>query len=164
MGTRGLWGFEVDGVRKLSYTQYDSYPSYLGQNVVDAVKDFGGSYEDLADVARGIILIDPEETPTEEQIEHCAPYTNLGVGYQDTSDWYCLIREAQGRPSAYTDGGLRYMSDDSDFMEDNLFCEWVYIINCDNNTLGVWRNGNKLIGDYLFDALPDMQELEKSLD
>jgi hypothetical protein len=38
MSTNGNWGFRKDGVEKITYQHYDSYPSGLGDDVVIMVK------------------------------------------------------------------------------------------------------------------------------
>ncbi len=40
MGTRGLYGFRKDGVNKLTYNHYDSYPSGLGKHILEVIRDF----------------------------------------------------------------------------------------------------------------------------
>lgn len=35
------------------------------------------------------------------------------------------------------------MIDDSEFLNDSLFCEWTYIINLDNEQFEVYRGFNK---------------------
>lgn len=34
MGTRGLYGIRKDGVDKVTYNHFDSYPEYLGKNML----------------------------------------------------------------------------------------------------------------------------------
>ena len=37
MGSRGLYGFIKDGVEKATYSHGDSYPSYLGRDIIDFI-------------------------------------------------------------------------------------------------------------------------------
>jgi hypothetical protein len=39
MGTRGTWGFVLDGEEKLTYNHFDSYPDCLGVEVLDALRE-----------------------------------------------------------------------------------------------------------------------------
>jgi hypothetical protein len=140
MGTRGLYGFYRDGVTKATYNHYDSYPEGLGAVIVDFLRST--SIHELNRIFDNIILIDEHSKPTEEQIENCAPFTNLGVSNQSTDDWYCLLRNAQGGLDAYKEG-LKYMIDSQGFIQDSLFCEYAYIINLDDNVLEIYEGFQK---------------------
>mgnify|MGYP000980881510 CR=1 FL=1 len=45
MGTRGTYGFYKNGVNKLAYMQFDSYPQYLGKHIVEFIR--GTSIEEM---------------------------------------------------------------------------------------------------------------------
>jgi hypothetical protein len=121
MGTRGAFGFWKDGVHKVTYNHSDSYPSVLGNEVVEFIK--GHTIGELNKIFDKIEMVDRNTKPTKEQIEKCKPFTDLGVSSQSTNDWYCLLREAQGNLSAYAD--------------------WAYIINLSDNVLEVYRGFQK---------------------
>lgn len=99
MGTRGAVGFRANKQDKITYNHFDSYPSGLGQDVLSFIRRH--SIEDIKSAAANIQLIQKNSIPTEEQIRECQPWTNLSVSQQSTSDWYCLLREAQGNLDAY---------------------------------------------------------------
>ena len=40
--------------------------------------------------------------------------------------------------------GLKYMLNGNDFLNDEIFCEYAYIINLDTNTLDICTCGNHL--------------------
>lgn len=141
MGTRGAFGFRIDGQDKVGYNQFDSYPSGKGVDILEFIRD--NEIQDIVAAARRIIMVSDEVKPTPEQIEECKAFTDLSVSEQSTSDWYCLTRNAHGYLEPYTKGGLRYMLDSHEFLADSLFCEWAYIINCDAGTLEVYRGFNK---------------------
>lgn len=161
MGTRGTYGFRKGGKDKLTYNHYDSYPDGLGAEVVQFVRDT--PVQELNDIFDRLIMVEEDDTPTPEQIAECARFTDLSVSSHPTKDWYCLLRNAQGKLSAlreveqhqpsgpfpFTEGGvflpnvpvpnaLRYMIDQSEFIKDSLFCEHGYIINLDTNELEYW--------------------------
>lgn len=140
MSTRGLIGFIVDGQEKFTYNHSDSYPSWLGREVLEFLAS-GFTLEQIREGARHIRLVDSEKNPTAEDIAHCKKYTNLGVSRESDQDWYCLLRNAQGDFKAYLDVGL--MIDGRAFVKDSLFCEWAYIINLDTGKLEVYRGFNK---------------------
>ncbi|OHD19680.1 MAG: hypothetical protein A2086_01710 [Spirochaetes bacterium GWD1_27_9] len=140
MGTRGLWGFYKNGINKLTYNHFDSYPSYLGKTVVTFVKHT--SIEELNQIFEKIILIDEFSTPTEEQIKECEKYSDLTPSDKRITDWYCLLRDTQGNPDLYK-SDLRFMINSNDFITDSLFCEWAYIINLTDNVLEVYKGVRK---------------------
>jgi hypothetical protein len=142
MSTRGALGFRIDETDKIMYNHFDSYPSGLGADTFDFILKH--TNQELKQIATEIELIDENEKPTNEQIEHCygVGAVNLGVSNQSESDWYCLLREAQGNLTYFTKG-LRYMSDNHEFMVDSLFCEYAYIINCDINHLEFYSGFNR---------------------
>jgi len=141
MGTRGVVGFFVDEAEKVTYNHFDSYPECLGVAVIEFLRDT--DLDALPETVRSIQLVDSQSTPTDEQIEACREFTNLGVGEQSEKDWYCLLRDAQGDLTAYTEHGLPFMIDSKGFLADSLFCEWAYIINLDEGTLEVYKGFNK---------------------
>lgn len=135
MGTRGLYGFRKNGVDKTTYNHFDSYPDCLGNNVVEFCKNT--SIAEMNNIFDRIILVEEDSKPTEQQIDDCIEYYNGNVSMQNTEDWYCLLREAQGNPNVYKNG-LKYMIDNSEFIKDSLFCEYAYIINLDTECLEFW--------------------------
>lgn len=135
MGTRGCYGFRKNGVDKLTYNHFDSYPDYLGEIMVRFCKET--SIKELNEIFDKIILVDELSKPTKEQIAECIEFYDGTVSNQTPNDWYCLLRNAQGNPSAYKNG-LKYMNDCGDFIKDSLFCEYAYIINLDTNCLEFW--------------------------
>lgn len=136
MGTRGIYGFYKNGVDKLTYNHYDSYPEELGLAIVRFVKET--SIEVLNQIFDKIKMVEQTTKPTPEQIEECKEYSNSSVSNQSLNDWYCLLRETQGSPELYL-GDLKYMIDNKAFIRDSLFCEWGYIINLTDNKLEIYR-------------------------
>lgn len=136
MGTRGCYGFRKNGIDKLTYNHFDSYPDCLGHDVVQFCKET--SIEEMNEIFDKTILVDENSKPTAEQIVECMEYYNGDVSTRTPEDWYCLLREAQGNLNVYRNG-LRYMIDNHDFIKDSLFCEYAYIINLDTNCLEFWR-------------------------
>jgi hypothetical protein len=128
MGTRGAFGYHVDGADKVTYNHSDSYPGGLGEEILKYVKFYPA--EKIAEVARKIALVDEKGTPSPELIEKYRRFANLSVGDQRLDKWYSLLREAQGRLECYHEG-LEHMIDGRSFLADSLFCEWAYIVNVD---------------------------------
>ena len=142
MGTRGAYGFHVNGKDKVTYNHFDSYPSGLGADVVRFIQETDDA--ELERIANKIVLVDEGGRPTGRQVVQCsdAGTVNLGVSEQSLEDWYCLLRNAQGDLNVYK-GDLPYMIDSASFLSDSLFCEWAYIINLDTEELEVYEGFNK---------------------
>jgi hypothetical protein len=189
MGTRGAIAFVIDGIEKIAYNHFDSYPSGLGLDVLSFLRSrqdelINNKTGGTRDLARKLRVVDPNSKPTAEDIERLAPVTNTNVGAQSVEDWYCLLRETQGDPAAMLAAGV--IEDASDFPTDSLFCEWAYVIDLDHNVLEVYegfqtkphsagrfadrrapRDGTtsdkyhpvKLVASWPFDALPSEDAL-----
>jgi hypothetical protein len=129
MGTRGLWGFVIDGETKVTYNHFDSYPGGLGTDLVKALDSWDPA--SLLAAARALVMVNEDEKPTPEQQQTLMQHADLNVGSGSPGDWYVLLRETQGDPQATLDAG--YMIDSFAFGYDSLFCEWGYVINLDSD-------------------------------
>lgn len=156
MGTRGAIGFIVDDKEKVTYNHFDSYPSELGVQILEYIA--ATQVEKMLEAARRIELVNEDSTPTPAQIKALKKFADTGVGNQSLSDWYCLLRSAQGNLGAYAKAGV--MIDSHRFLHDSLFCEWAYLINLDSGKLEVYRGFNKnpkAAGRYAGIRKPDMK-------
>lgn len=139
MGTRGGFGVRADGVDKIGYNQFDSYPEGKGVEFLRTLKTLVAEIgmDGLRQKARDLRVVSDKTPPTPEDIERLKPYTNLGVSEQSTQDWYCLTRESHGKLDKILECG--YILDSADFMLDSLFCEWAYVANLDTGKLEVYK-------------------------
>ena len=139
MGTRGLLGVIIDGEEKLTYQQYDSYPDGVGADVrmfLEMALTVEG-VDGLRKKARRLKVVNDDMTPTAEDVAALSRYTNTKVGAQSTQDWYCLLRETQGKLDLILESG--YVRDAASFAADSLFCEWGYVVDLDAEVLEVYR-------------------------
>lgn len=146
MGTRGFIGFVADGVEKIAYNQFDSYPDGVGATVLDFLwanrheltctrhSSVSGSAPDLI---RKLRVVGENSTPTAEDVERLSQYADLRVGTRDPREWYVLLRETQGNPALMLQAGV--IEDASGFPLDSLFCEWGYLVDMDAKTFEVYR-------------------------
>lgn len=141
MGTRGVYGFRIDGQDKVTYNHFDSYLVGLGRNIIKELR--GYDYGRLVEVARSIVLVNKETPPTPEQIERLKKYADMDVSTKCIDDWYVLLRRSQGTMWPWFIGSLPVMVDNHDFLSDSLWCEWAYIANLDERVLEVYRGGNE---------------------
>lgn len=137
MGTRGFVGFVVDGVEKIAYNHFDSYPSGLGIDVLAWLR-IAGDLNAAREAAQALRVVDPESEPTDEDIERLGGYLNSNVGERrERPDWYQLLRETQGNPAAMLDAGV--IEDAANFPLDSLFAEWGYIVDFDAEVFEVYQ-------------------------
>jgi hypothetical protein len=156
MGTRGLFGFYYKGKYYVVYNHFDSYPSYLGRNIVKEIKESikNDSFKEWIEklLKLKIVYENQQENPTEEDIKKLTNYKNLSVSYKLTSDWYCLLRGCQGSLINVLESGYILLHLDEN--QTPIWQEYAYIINFDTNKLDFYE-GYHLEENYSFDELPD---------
>ena len=158
MGTRGAYGFIVDGVEKITYNHCDSYPEYLGQNFKEWLSS--KTIEELKDIARALELVEEGKDATEEMIDYVNDFENshnikildLEVSDKDLKDVYCLFRNAQG-DFDLLDEGFKYMINNKNFLLDSLFCEHAYIANLDTGMFEYYEGFSKESGKGRYNTL-----------
>lgn len=158
MGTRGFTGFVVDDEVKISYQQFDSYPSGVGMDVLKWLRVAVDSVTALRERVRQIEMVQEDSKPTAAQIEKFRKYADERVGSGSVQEWYSLLRENQGRPDRFVEAGV--MLDAGDFPLDSLFAEWGYVVDLDAETFEVYRgfqasNENPTIIGRWADQVPD---------
>jgi len=150
MGTRGAFGFHIDGETKVSYNHYDSYPEGLGDSIVkwveSAVRGQSLNPVELLTKVRALEPVPENRPPTDDEIARLEPWTDLSVSKKSTEDWYCLLRKAQGDLSAMLEAG--FYSDYKSFLADSLFCEWAYVTNFDDELFEVYRGFQESDHDF----------------
>ncbi|KUJ12291.1 uncharacterized protein LY89DRAFT_204730 [Mollisia scopiformis] len=154
MGTRGLLGFIIVGQRYASYNQSDCYPEGLGKDIMNFLLKL--THEDwgkMLELVKEIKWVDQKaEAPVElqdkymklgyhltaEMAESREEYMKEGYSvYDETSDWYSLLRAVQGSRALeeILKGDLKHMTQNVEFLEDGVCCEWAYFINFEKKAL-----------------------------
>lgn len=140
MSTRGSYGFYKNGENKLTYNHFDSYPSRLGQDVVNFIKL--NDDNSLENIFNSIQLVKEDDYPNEvEQLT----LKQLGYGTQyrgKNLQWYEIIGPHAGDLGIYS-SGFTFMLNNNDFIKNSLFCEWAYIINLDSKELEIYKGFQK---------------------
>jgi len=140
MGTRGFISFVADSQVKTAYNHHDSYPDYLGANVLEWLRS--ADLDAAKGKAQALRTIDDEAEPTDADVEQLKQYYNPRVGAPtERPTWYQLLRETQGNPGAMLDAGV--IEDASEFPADSLFAEWGYVVDFDAMTFEVYRGFQK---------------------
>ena len=141
MSTRGIYGFYRTGITKASYNHSDSYPSWLGANLVNELEDI--TDQQLKDVFDKIIMVEEGDIPDRQIFfDELMKLDFLNLEEEDyTGDWYNALRAVQGKITPFFNG-LKYMTDCHDFFN-SYSCEYVYIINLDTMELEYYVGGVK---------------------
>lgn len=144
MSTRGAFGFRIDGVDKITYNHADSYPDYLGEEVVKWVATACAPQriaQTMTDVSGIALVPDGQAIATPEHRQRVGTrFADMGVGGGDgigpgDVTYYRLLRNAQPTEGIQNiiDAGI--MIDGHEFLQDSLFCEYAYIVNLDDMTV-----------------------------
>ncbi len=136
MGTRSSIGIHVDGKDKLTYNQYDGYPTGVGVDVytqvVTLLADIG--WDKITKLATKMKQVKSDKKFTAKQKEKYGQYwEQVSTG----EDMYSLLRGLQGDLAGMLKEGI--MTESNKFIEDSLFCEWAYILNVDNKTFEIYE-------------------------
>ncbi len=159
MGTRGSYGFNVNGELKLAYCHSDSYPDWLGVKMVEAIagnsldllRFFAEEWEDVTGV-----------TPTDEQIKQCDPVSNFNVGEQSDQDWYCLLRDLQGELDLAIRLNIPYFENIAKWGVGQH--DYTYVIDLDNGVLEVYNWKTFLASKPLAEIQADFEGSLKWMD
>jgi hypothetical protein len=136
MGTRGILGFRYKRKDYMTYNHWDSYPSGLGNRVVEWARDHGGDWDSVKEKVERMVDVSDRQ-PTAEEVKKFSHLADLDVSTNDPCEWYVLLRHAQGDLDFILEAGV--FENQLDFIRDSLFCEWAYIINLDNMTLEIYE-------------------------
>lgn len=155
MGTRNLSLCKLDGEYRIAqYGQWDGYPKGQGVTILEFCRD-----KDKLAILKSLLLQNKVRYYTDEEAK--AMNDLLMVKSKSALRMFDLFnsRDVCGKifdniVSNYKEFNLILLTDDSDFLENGIYCEWAYCINFDDNTLEVYCNGNNLIKTFSLDDLP----------
>ena len=150
MGTRGIFGLRKNGKDKCSYNHWDSYPSCLGETMVEYIQTH--TLEEMNNLYDKLIMVDEDFRTSQFTKFQREKYKNFmkkedffshRYGEVCTSEditMYQFLHEFQGNLKKYDEfPEIDLMIDSQNFIKNSLFCEWGYIINLDDNTLEIWK-------------------------
>ena len=136
MGTRSSIGVHVNGKDKLTYNQYDGYPTGMGvtiyEQVCNLIREIG--WEAITKLATNLKQVKTDKEFTEAEKEKYGKYwEQVSTG----KDMYSLLRGLQGNLDEMLKVGI--MTEYNNFIKDSLFCEWAYIFNVDEKTFEIYK-------------------------
>jgi len=135
MGTRSSIGIHIDGKDKLTYNQYDGYPTGMGvkvyTQVVGLLNEIG--WDGITKLAKKMKLVQSDANYSPAQKKKYGKYwEQVSTG----KDMYSLLRGLQGELAEMLKVGI--MTEHNTFIHDSLFCEWAYILNVDEKTFEIY--------------------------
>jgi hypothetical protein len=143
MSTRGTIAVTIDGQTKGAYNHSDSYPTWLGNRVLEFIR--GMDLEETRTKARALQPV-PDREPTLPEIKRLKVYADTGVSTGKLTEWYVLLRLAQGDLAKILEAGLYEpfpVGDD----------EYSYVVDLDTERLAIYRHDEKIV-DLPFAELP----------
>lgn len=145
MGTRGCVGWTLTGkTYNETYSQFDSYPEYMGIRVLAAIKQI--NLDDLKRNLKALTLLDQRDKATEEHKKMYSKYSEDPNGMNDNIDNYWLFRSLQGAEflPEVANGSLKHFPIVKGWMKDSLFCEYAYTLNFNTNELEMWKGFQRI--------------------
>jgi hypothetical protein len=151
--------FVIDGETKAGYVHFDSYPSGLGADMLEWLRENYAKPETYAAV-QALKVVDDSSTPTPEQIEALKQYANTNVSTKQLNEWYVLLRETQGDPADTLAAGYTYGANRVEKYRLGYFGEYTYVADFDAKEF-IAEGYGKSLGRWSFDALPTRDEFLK---
>lgn len=167
MGTRHFIGVKQNREFKVAqYGQWDGYPSGQGFDVLKFLR--GTDLTVFAEKVSKCVFIDGENIRQK--------WIAVGRDPEDTSSFVSIElsdKFAAAYPQLSRDAGADVLTmvmesedglelvDNADFLNDELFCEFAYIIDLDEQKLYCYSCGTECKwGEFPLNALPTNEELE----
>ena len=125
MGTDGAVGFIKNNHLTTIYNRMNSYPSGLGNDVLDFIRRYG--IDEINKLVDSFVLTDEEE---------------------DAISLYSLGDFWRGKKKE------TLIYNDTPFLHNSLYCEWAYIINLDTNEFEVYKGMNEKKPEGRFSGVP----------
>ena len=168
MGTRHLIEVVSNGVHKVAqYGQWDGYPSGQGVTVLDFLRnnnmaDFKTAVDGCWFVTQSVIrqyYIDAGDNP-----DNTSGFISIDISSRFEREHPTLCRDVGARILKMildSKTGVELI-DSSSFANDTTFCEFVYSIDLDRNTLSCYECGktNKFYECSIFDVPSDKDFLD----
>lgn len=170
MGTRHLVGVVKDNKwRVAQYGQWDGYLDGQGKAVLDILAN--GGTEQLRRKVDNCIFINSNQVRQYYVDAGDDPKNTSGLISMEIADKF---REMH--PTLSRDIGAQVLQiiidseevvelfDSSDFLADDCFCEYAYVIDFDKNVLRFYAGGEKVFAEYPLTELPTLEEVQEKLD
>ncbi|MAT51156.1 MAG: hypothetical protein CMK32_08235 [Porticoccaceae bacterium] len=144
MGTRHLTCVLVDDkIRVAQYGQWDGYPDGAGSHCCNFIKE--NDMGSFAEKVRQTTELSDDEI--EDRWRECGAdgsgFVNMEVSDDFEKKYPQLHRNCGANILDLIAIGVTEVSLSTEFAADSLFCEWVWLLNLDNQTLEVYEGFQK---------------------
>lgn len=151
MGTRHLIGVVLDAQMKVAqYGQWDGYPSGVGVDILSYLRK--ADLSKLKSETRKLRYMNDED-----ELRCEARWVDLGaeprpsmITMEQSAEFFkdfpfkALSRDMSADLlPAIEEGKVEFLSDESGFALDSLFCEWAYVVDLDREMLEVYAGFQK---------------------
>jgi len=141
MTKKGLFGFQKNGVRKVTYSHRDSHLKGLGRKVVRLCRNY--SLDQLNKLYDELILVEEDDNMTEDQKQVYKKYLPPEC-WNEELDWTSVLKYSRDITAPILDG-FKYLIEYGSFFG-SMRCRWIYMINLDNNMLEISKYGFEVTG------------------
>lgn len=170
MGTRHLVGVIKDGKwRVAQYGQWDGYLEGQGKTVLSILED--GGVEKLREKVDNCIFVTREQIRQYYVDAGDSPTNTSGLISGEIADKFneehpTLSRDmgALVLKSIIESDDLIELFDSSDFLTDDCFCEFAYVVDFDKNVLRFYASGENVFAEYSLSELPTLEEVAEKLE
>ena len=156
MGTRNLTMVRKNKVLKIAqYGQWDGYPDGQGETVLTFILN--------NDMNKFSDIIDKTKFLTQEDINELQKKVDNNEGVFPIS---CSRDTGAKILQMVYDNPETHLIDESDFINDDLYCEYVYELDLDSKELICYESGKNEFARYKFDKLKPntMKKLQNKID
>lgn len=148
MGTRGLYGLKINNEYYLSYNGYDSYPYGLGKFFFNFINnsDLDKLKNNLLNI-RNIFFDNSEPDLLTNEISKLTGINNKELLEKKIHQYDEKVSNSRNIFKLILNNELDFFINDSAFMDDKLFCEWVHYYDYDNEVFVSIQNSYGNIGE-----------------
>ncbi|MHA2085214.1 MAG: hypothetical protein ACXABD_15770 [Candidatus Thorarchaeota archaeon] len=149
MGTRHLTCVVLEKEYVIAqYGQWDGYPEGAGVFILEALHNAGlVGYAKMKEYAKDLIEISAGELKdlwTECGADPNSNWVDMEVSNKFAKKYPYFSRDCGYHIVQYLiDGQLKKVNRQLSFVEDGLYCEWVWVIDLDKDTFEVYKGFNK---------------------
>lgn len=146
MVTHGSYGFVIDGVEKIAFNKYTSYPADFGEQMLSwlRVQDI----DDLKQKAKALVVVGHDADPTADDMEKFTQHMSNRFGSDNIQEWYPLLYELEDNLELTMGAGV--MIDSGDCPRTDFSCMWTYLVDLDTVSFEIYKSsfGSTPIGRF----------------
>ena len=165
MGTRHFTGVILNGQYKIAqYGQFDGYPEGQGRVVLDFLSNVDMQLFEYK--LKNCKFVDKDIVRMCYIAAGNSPYNNSGFVDFETAErfedmWPSLSRNtgAEILNIVYESANDVPLVDSHDFLDDEVWCEFAYVVNLDEAALYCYTCGKNVFAKYPLEELPTVNEM-----